>query len=294
MITKNKPEVSIIGAGRLGGALAIALSKKGYSIKSLVSRGGETAREIAGFLKTKTQIFAAERLSDLPASDIVFICTPDPQIGMTAERLAENLNFTPETVFLHTSGSLSSEILEKLKPAKIGSMHPLVSVSDAGIGAAKFAGAYFCVEGGEIAVQTAKQIVSDLGGSAFELETRKKTLYHAAAVMAAGHMVALFDVASELLSNCGLEKNEAHKILLPLTRSAVVNLENQSTSQALTGTFARADLETMLRHLATLETEETALQVYRELGLRSIELAREQGADAQKLDEMLLTLTGKR
>jgi predicted short-subunit dehydrogenase-like oxidoreductase (DUF2520 family) len=285
---KNKFSISIVGAGRLGGALAIALARKNYRISSVAARRFETAARVAQLIKPPPQILTAENLAALPSSDIVFITTPDPEIEPTAVRLAANRNFNSETIFLHTSGSLSSAVLSKLKNvgANTGSLHPLVSVSDSGAGAERFAGAFFCVEGDAMAVAAAKQIVADLGGESFEINPEFKTLYHAAALMTAGHLVALFDVAAETLSRCGIEESEARRILLPLARSAVENLGRQTPAAALTGTFARADAETMRRHLESLGEHETALRIYVELGKRSIELAREQGADDEKLEEM--------
>jgi predicted short-subunit dehydrogenase-like oxidoreductase (DUF2520 family) len=285
---KNKFSISIVGAGRLGGALAIALAQKNYRIASVVARRFETAAYVAQLIKPPPEILMAENLAALPSSDIVFITTPDPEIEPTAVRLAANRNFNSETIFLHTSGSLSSAVLSRLKNdgANTGSLHPLVSVSDSGAGAERFAGAFFCVEGDAKAVAAAKQIVADLGGESFEINPEFKTLYHAAALMTAGHLTALFDVAAETLSRCGIEESEARRILLPLARSAVENLGRQTPATALTGTFARADAETMRRHLGSLGEHETALRIYVELGKRSIELAREQGADGEKLEEM--------
>lgn len=288
MKIKNKFSISIVGAGRLGGALAIALDRKNYKIVSVVARRFETAARAAQQISTATEILTAENIAEIPSSDIVFITTPDPEIEPTAARLAANRNFNSETIFLHTSGSLSSAVLSRLKNvgAKTGSLHPLVSVSDSSAGAERFAGAFFCVEGDAKAVEAAKQIVTDLGGESFEINPEFKTLYHAAALMTAGHLVALFDVAAETLSRCGIEESEARRILLPLARSAVENLGRQTPAAALTGTFSRADVETMRRHLESLREHETALRVYAELGKRSIELAREQGADREKLEEM--------
>ena len=285
---KNKPSISIIGAGRLGGALAIALAAKNYKIKSLIARNRSRSEQIAEQMFPSPEILNSEQSDKIPASDVVFITTPDPEIEPTAEKLAANFDFNPETVFLHASGSLSSKVLQKLKKKNnfVGSMHPLISVSDSISGASKFAGAFFCVEGDKAAVKTANQIVADLGGESFELKPKFKTLYHAAAVLSAGHLVALFDVAAETLADCGIERPEARRILLPLARSAIENLSNQTPAAALTGTFARADLETMRRHLESLKSNETALRVYAELGKHSIKLAGEQGADIAKLTEM--------
>jgi predicted short-subunit dehydrogenase-like oxidoreductase (DUF2520 family) len=294
---KNKFSISIVGAGRLGGALAIALARKNYRILSVAARRFETAERVAHQIsRTQPEILTAENLAELPLSDIVFITTPDPEIEPTAVRLAANRNFDSETIFLHTSGSLSSAVLSRLKDkgASVGSLHPLVSVSDSSAGAEQFAGAFFCVEGDAKAVAAAKQIAADLGGESFEINPEFKTLYHAAALMTAGHLVALFDVAAETLSRCGVEESEARRILLPLARSAVENLGRQTPAAALTGTFARADAATMRRHLESLSTDETALRVYVELGKRSIELAREQGADGEKLEEMCRELVNSK
>ena len=273
--------------GRLGGALAIALARGGYAVENVISRNSENAERIAKLIEPPPLIFSIAQFANV-SSDVVLICTPDPQIELTARLIAENLNFKSGTIFLHTSGSMSSAILGSLKDkgASIGSLHPLVSVSAAETGAEKFSGAYFCVEGDSAAVAAAEKIVADLGGASFSIETKYKTLYHAAAVMAAGHAIALFDAAVEILSDCGVD--EAQKILLPLVTSAIGNLEAQTPSAALTGTFARADLPTMTAHLGALnkKTDGNTLRIYIELGLRSIELARTQGADEKTLTEM--------
>ncbi|MGI8641617.1 MAG: Rossmann-like and DUF2520 domain-containing protein [Pyrinomonadaceae bacterium] len=280
-------KISIIGIGRLGGALAIALAKKGYEIENLVARKKENAGKIAGFIVPKPKILLSEKLNKI-TSDIIFITTQDFEIENVADSLAQNLQ--NKTFVFHTSGSLSSEILSKLKEisCKIGSIHPLVSISDAVLGAERFKDAYFCVEGDDEAVKIAKEIVENLGGKSFSIETKYKTLYHASAVTACGHLVALIDVAIEMLTKCGLDEKNAREILLPLIKSTIENLSEQTTAAALTGTFARADVETLEKHLEVLRENVSteALEVYLQLGNRSAHLAQEQGANAEKLEKM--------
>ena len=172
--------------------------------------------------------------------------------------------------------------------AKIGSIHPLVSISDSVLGASRFADVYYCIEGDAEAVELAETIVADLGGKTFEIESKFKTLYHASAVTACGHLVALIDVAIEMLSKCGLDSAQSKEILLPLIESTVENLKNQTTVEALTGTFARADEETFEKHLKILKenVSKEALAVYLQLGARSVHLAEEQGADREKLEKL--------
>ena len=280
-------KISIIGAGRLGGALAIALSAQRFEIENLVVRESKKAERIAGFIEPKPKIINSNDLSVI-ASDVIFITTQDSEIETVARRLEKELSHQP--FVFHTSGALSSEILKDLRSVgcQVGSLHPLVSVSDSVIGADKFAGAYFCVEGDAEAVEIGQGIVKKLGGNSFSIETKFKTLYHASAVTACGHLVALIDAAIEMLTKCGLETAVAQSILLPLIKSTVANLETQSTAASLTGTFARADAATFEKHLETLRENAAPeiLEIYLQLGLRSIPLAEKQGADAARLAEI--------
>ncbi len=281
-------KVSIIGVGRIGGALAFALARKGYEIENLVVRNDRTAKKVCEFIEPPPQILTSEDLSRI-SSGIIFIATQDAEIERAAQDLAENLRATKPFVF-HTSGARSSESLQSLKKtgAQVGSIHPLVSVSDAFLGAARLAGAYFCVEGDAESVGLAEKIVADLGGKPFSIETAKKTLYHASAVTACGHLTALVDVAVELLMQCGLDADQAQKTLFPLIKSTVENLETQTPAEALTGTFARADLATFKKHLQALEenVSDEAREIYLQLGARSVHLAELQGANPENLDEI--------
>lgn len=285
-------KISIIGIGRVGGALAIALAKNGYEIENLVARKKENLEKI--FIKSN--ILTENELNQI-SSDIIFITTQDFEIENVAKSLAANLLDKP-TVF-HTSGSLSSEILQSLKAidCKIGSIHPLVSISDARLGAERLTGAYFCVEGDDDAVRIAQEIVENLGGKSFSIETKYKTLYHASATAACGHLVALIDVAIEMLSKCGLNEKNAQEILLPLIKSTVENLSSQTTAAALTGIFARADVETLEKHIGVLQKNVSgeALEVYLQLGNRSAHLAKMSEANAENLKKMrsLISLAKK-
>ncbi len=282
------PSISIIGVGRVGGALAIALSKENYKIKNLFVRDPLNAQKVVETLSSKPNILGAADFDKI-AEDIVFIATQDEHIsdiaGVVAKRLTKQ-----GVVFLHTSGSLSSDVLDVLrqKGNKVGSIHPLVSVSDSFLGAQRFEDSYFCVEGDEKAAICAKRVVKDIKGISFSIETKYKTLYHASAVTACGHLVALVETATEMLSKTGLSSEEAKKVLMPLIESTVGNLKEQLTSDSLTGTFARADTGTLKKHIETLaeNVSENELSIYLKLGKRSLEIARYQISEESKLAEM--------
>lgn len=279
--------VSIIGIGRIGGALALALAQKQYRVENLIYRNPDTAKLIASRISPSPGLFSAK---NLPAiySDVVFITSGDPEIQSISKELVSVIK--SNAFVFHTSGSLSSEILSNFKDigCKTGSIHPLVSISEPIPGAENFSGAYFSVEGDTEAVEAASEIVRTLGGIPFTIPATFKALYHASAVTACGHLVALIDVAIEMLSKCGLEADEAKSILLPLIQSTVENLKLQNTEDALTGSFVRADAEAFDRHLEALQAAVSieAREIYLNLGERSMLLAERRGVRAESIQKM--------
>ena len=288
---KRKPSVSIVGAGRMGGALAVKLASQGYSVEALVARRLSHARRVAGLLGHRAVTLSELQLPTLPPSDLIIIATPDDAIASVALMLA-SAQAAPRggCVVLHTSGALSSQVLSPLADAGFGtgSLHPLVSISDAVSGADSLGGAFFCLEGDRAALRVGRRLVSDLGGHAFSIESKSKALYHAAAVTASGNMTALFDIASEMLAACGLSRRRAREVLLPLIQSAVANLSLMDPAQALTGTFARGDVATVQRHLAAIQERSLpqVLALYVLLGRRSLSLAKQQKLTAATADQI--------
>ena len=274
---KRKLRAGIIGSGRLGTALALALDHKEYSIEYLVARRLQNARKAAALLDASTRALAAKHMRELSPVDLVLIATPDDQIAKVANELAGlKLAWPGKATVLHTSGALSSRVLAPLgeRGWSIGSLHPLVSVSDPR--AASLRGGFWCVEGDRAAVRIAKTVVRDLEGKSFSIGSEYKPLYHAAAVMSSGNVVALFDVALEMLGQCGLRRKEAQRVLLPLLITAIGNLRDKDPANALTGPFSRGDVETVKRHLTVLKHNELkdALELYRLLGQRSLKLSK--------------------
>ncbi|MDX6612389.1 MAG: hypothetical protein QOD75_1575 [Blastocatellia bacterium] len=280
--SENKPNIAIIGAGRLGTTLGRALAAAGYRVKIVVAQHVTHARRSAKLIGGSARPVAASNLQELEFSELVLITTPDNEIARVALSLSQsNKRASKSGVVLHASGALTSAALQPLKRIgwAVGSMHPLVSISDPATDPSIFRGAFFCVEGDRKAATQARQLAGALGGQSFSLSAAVKPLYHAAGVMSSGHVVALFDIAIQMLKECGLSERRARAVLLPLLQSTVTSLASSTPAQALTGPFARGDFDTIKTHLEVMKSHrlKEVLAAYKLLSKRSLELAATHG-----------------
>jgi len=226
-----------------------------------------------------------------PPNSVIIIATPDDVIPSIARQLAASMNLQQGQIALHTSGALTSHVLDPLRVRgiSVGALHPLVSISDAVSGAKSLSQAHFSVEGDAAATQAARSIVRLIGGQAFTIRADVKPLYHAAALMASPNLTALIDIALEMLDRCGLSADQARKVLLPLIKSTTDNLAIADPAQALTGTFKRGDVVTIKKHVAAISSQKLseALEAYVLLGRHSLRLAKHSRRTRAEIDEIL-------
>jgi predicted short-subunit dehydrogenase-like oxidoreductase (DUF2520 family) len=275
---------SIIGPGRMGGALAIALSRSDAEISDIVFRRNKPGQDILNATDNPRVLSFNDEFR--LETDVIIIATADPDIPIAVKSLIGKIDGKP--LVLHTSGSLSSDILAEFRDlgCSVGSMHPLLSVSDPLIGSETFASAFFCIEGDPDAIPLIKEIVTKLGGKSFAIETKMKPLYHAAAVMACGHLTALIDMSSKMLVDSGIPSSESTQMLMPLIKSTINNIDEGGLANALTGSFARGDVDAVDRHIDAIKEKETisALLVYLILGEHSLRLAESAGLAPERIE----------
>src|SRR6266446_8879540 len=244
--------LAIIGAGRVGRALGRRLREQGWKIGAVVTRSEASARRAVRFIGAGKPCAAMTRQILVP--QVILIAAPDNKIAVVAQELArigeEELR---GKVVLHSSGAMASGVLEALRArgAAVGSMHPLQSFS--GVSVPSMDGRVFTIEGETPAVQVARRIARALGGSPVRIAGSKKLLYHAAAAMAAGHVLAVEEAATQLLVSLGMKRSEAVRGLLPLTRQVLENFERLGPRPAWTGPLSRGDYKIVRAHLNALQ-----------------------------------------
>ncbi len=123
----RKPRIAIVGAGKVGGALAVSLRRAGYSIDAIVTRPGGASLRRASRLARQVGSQAVISGTRIKA-DAIWFCVPDGEIASAAQSLALLIRGQP-IVALHSSGLLSSDQLHGLRRsgANVASVHPLMS-----------------------------------------------------------------------------------------------------------------------------------------------------------------------
>ncbi|HEY8715897.1 MAG TPA: Rossmann-like and DUF2520 domain-containing protein [Candidatus Acidoferrum sp.] len=245
--------LAIIGAGRVGRALGRRLHELGWKIGAVVTRNEASARKAARFIGAGKAHSTLSR--EVLASRLILISTPDDAVAAISKELARvGAEELRGKVVLHTSGALSSSILQNLRNcgAAVGSMHPLQSFS--GVAVPSLEGKVFAIEGDPAAVRLARQLVRALGGLPVQLAAGTKPLYHAAASFAAGHVLAIEEASARLLMLSGMKRNEAVRALLQLTRQVLENFERLGPRTAWTGPLARGDRGVIAAHFAAMKS----------------------------------------
>lgn len=279
-------KVGIIGPGRAGLGLALALKKAGVTILGVHGRRNKTVPRSIPFS-------VGGEAPWLSRADVVLLAVRDDALAPLVSELLRASGRRRGQVFLHLSGALPAAELGPLKRrgARIGAMHPLMTVSaDPRRAARHFQGAAFALEGDPAAVRAARRLARALGGEPVQIRARERAKYHAGAVFASNYVVAVLDIGQRLLEQAGFGEKAARRALAPLTRASVGNEAAHGPEAALTGPIIRGDLATVKRHLAALDAPTRAL--YRSLGTATVRLAQRAGLPAARARALLKVLGG--
>ncbi len=216
--------IRIIGDGRAGRSFEGALRGVGIDVAGVLLHGDDVGAAAQGV-------------------DAVLLAVPDRAVAAVARAIEP----VGSTVLLHCSGSLGLDVL--VPHARTGSIHPLVTLPDPVIGALRLRGRpFFAVAGDRLATDVALQ----LAGQPIVVADELRATYHAAACMAANHLVGLLGQVERAAAAAGLPL----EAFLPLARGALDDVAMLGPAAALTGPASRGDRQTIERHRAALDDDE--------------------------------------
>jgi predicted short-subunit dehydrogenase-like oxidoreductase (DUF2520 family) len=219
--------VRIIGPGRAGSSLATALSRAGWEVHPTLGRDDDLGAAASG-------------------TDLLVIATPDHAIADVAHAVKP----VDRTVVAHLSGSAGLHPLLSHKRRAV--LHPLVALPDPERGAERLVGAWFgLADDGD---QLVAEVVASLRGRVVHVAETGWVRYHAAAVIASNHLVALLGQAERVAAGVGAPV----EAFLDLARGSLADVAALGPRAALTGPVKRGDAATVERHLDALPEEERA------------------------------------
>jgi predicted short-subunit dehydrogenase-like oxidoreductase (DUF2520 family) len=237
--------VGVVGAGRLGTALAGALRAAGIEVEGPAGRG------------------------QVPRGrDAIVLCVPDAEIPAAAATVAGAAPLVG-----HTSGATPLGALEPAGGAAFG-LHPLQTFPP-GSRPEAFRGAGCAVAGSTTeALAFATALARTLGMAPFTIDDEGRAAYHAAASVASNFTVTLLAAAERIAAGAGLAPDEARALLAPLVRRTVDTVAELGPERALTGPVARGDDATVeAQRRAVADAAPELLDLFDELVRRTRALA---------------------
>lgn len=267
--------IGIIGAGKVGVSVGRYLKDNNIQISGFYDIDSDNAAFAAQF--TQTDCFSdLEEL--VKVSDTLFITTPDNVIGSVWDCIKNNMSVQNKIV-CHFSGALSSDVFTDSQSTGAGvcSVHPMLAFSDKLTSYRIPANTFFAIEGEETAVSAVKSLFESLGNTVCRIEKSKKSLYHTAASVLSNEIVALIDMGYSLLEQCGFSRDDAVGATKNLVSGNVKSVLENGCVNALTGPVERNDLQTVKKHVDSLQGEDR--QIYTLLAKRLVKLAKEKNED---------------
>ncbi len=266
----GRPVLGIVGGGPVGLTLGTALARAGWHVGAVASRDPQRREQFRQRVPGSRAF--AEAAAVLDECHLLILAVPDDAIVA----LAHDLHLYSGQAVVHTSGVHGAEVLAPAMAAgtSAGSFHPLVAFADVDRALAALPGATVAIDGDDAVVDVLAEMAESIGATAVRLAPGSKAAYHAAAVLAAGGLVALLDVVVEVAAQVGLDEAGAMAVYGALAGQALANARAMGTAASLTGPFVRGDLGTVDLHLATLAGgAPRALDAYVALARRAVDIA---------------------
>ncbi len=267
--------VSVVGAGRVGTAIAVLLGRAGHRIVAVSGRG-PTRDRASRFLSGVPFLDPADAAR---AGELVLIGVPDDDISAIVGQIADVGGFRSGQWVAHLSGASGLDVLSRVRAAGARplAIHPLQTFPDVAGALERLPGCAMAVTAEDAeGYMVGERIADDLMARPFRLDDAMRPLYHAAAVFASNYLIVVSAIAEELFRRAGVP--EPLSAMLPLQRASLDNVERLGPAEALTGPAVRGDVTTIERNLLALQgARPDAVAAYVALCRAALDLASASG-----------------
>jgi predicted short-subunit dehydrogenase-like oxidoreductase (DUF2520 family) len=241
--------VGIIGAGRAGTALGVALGRAGHQVVAASAVSDASLRRAhANF----PGAVITDPVQVLRHAGLVLLTVPDDVLPGLVDGLAATGAPLEGRMLAHASGRYGVTVLEDAvrQGALPLALHPVMTFTGRSDDVDRLRGTCFGVTAPEVLRPAAEALVIEMGGEPVFIPEEHRDLYHAALASAANHLVTLVAQAADLLRTAGVA--EPARLLGPLLSASLDNALRFGDA-GLTGPVARGDAATVAAHVAALE-----------------------------------------
>ena len=267
---KQFVDTTLVGAGTLATALAIALRSSGHRVLEIVARDNPRSISHARTLAKRVGANATTLSKASFTAKVTWICAPDDAISEVADRIAARSEWKRK-IAVHSSGALDSDVLASLKKAgaNTASAHPLMTFVSSS--KSELVGVPFAMEGDPKALAVVRAIVRSIGGNPFRIAADLKPAYHLFGFFSSPALVALMAAAQKVGELAGLNERKSRELMEPIIRRTIDNCFRSAPQQAFSGPLRRGDIATLRKHLEVLRQQPELLAVYKSLSHIALE-----------------------
>jgi pantoate--beta-alanine ligase len=276
--------VAVIGPGRVGTALALALPRSTYQVTAVAGRGQPALDSFIARLPETTIKPLTKVAAD---ADLVLVCVPDDALAQVVQAVADAGGVRAAHRWVHMSGGYGTEVLEpaRLAGAAVAACHPAMTFPDPDHGLQRLPGAAWAVTAdSEDDLDWARALVNDLGGCPVTVPSHVRTRYQAGLAMGSNATVATVTLARDLLLDAGI--SDPNAFLGPLATASAAGAAERGAA-ALTGPVRRGDAGMIRRHLDELRAvRPDAVEPYEALSRLMLRYARLAGLDDEAVAQV--------
>ncbi len=265
--------VTIVGMGRVGGALATKLESVGIDVRA-VRRDG----------------FDSWRNSDEPLGDIVIIAVRDQDVVHIAEEIAyvvreaaQSPNRLSKSIVIHVNGSMRLDVLQACKDAgaRVGAAHPFQTFANqtsanqtiASNDSSVLDGIGWGVECDDDVWPSLQHFVELTGGIPHRLvltDDDHKRVYHVAAIAASNYTYAAYELGRRLAQKAGIPVDTFLLPIIDRTHRNAAQALRDNTAFPLTGPIQRGDVAAVAKQLEAMPEHEKVVYIHLSLALLNL------------------------
>jgi len=244
--------IAVLGTGNVAWHLVPALEEAGHTVTEIYGRDIAKAENLTG------RVYEAEATDELDFSEskaeIFILAVSDTAIV----ELADELILPEDSILVHTSGTVSLEMLGYSSATYTGIFYPLQTFSRGR--EVDFSEVPFLLESDDqTTLQKLKKLAKSLSPIQYVVKSKDRKALHVAAVFAGNFTNHMIRIAEEIMNRQGLD----FEMMKPLIIEAVSKSLQLGAKKSQTGPAIREDFTTLENHLQFLNYNESVAEIYK-------------------------------